>query len=265
MPRGTWWVEDMNVDFAAPMGRAGPPASPTLEGTEWMLSDHLGPDGALVPVAEEVTATASFSEGRVSGTTGCNRFSGTYRVDGSSVSIGWLATTRMACLPPRDAVERAMTAALETTAGYTVTGDALELTNADGATVLRFRAGTGPDLVGATWVARGVNNGGGVVSSVALDAAHVTALFAADGRVSGSGGCNGFGGSYTLDGGSMRIGPVTATRKACIEPQGVGELEAWYFAALERVARWSIQEDRLQLRSADGELQVDYRAADPEA
>ena len=31
----------------------------TLEGPEWRLSDHLGPDGRLVPVAEEVIATAS--------------------------------------------------------------------------------------------------------------------------------------------------------------------------------------------------------------
>ena len=31
----------------------------TLEGREWRLSDHLGPDGRLVPVAAEVIATAS--------------------------------------------------------------------------------------------------------------------------------------------------------------------------------------------------------------
>jgi heat shock protein HslJ len=262
---GTSWIEGTNIDFPPPGGHPGASACPTLEGTEWRLSDHLGPDGALVPVAEEVMATASFSEGRVSGTTGCNRYSGSYRIDGASLLLGSIAMTRMACIPPRDAVERAMTAALETTAGYTLTGDALELTNAEGDTVLRFRAGAGPRLVGTTWVARGINNGrGGVVSSVGLEAAHVTALFAPDGRVAGFGGFNGFGGPYTLDGGSMHIGPLTATRKACVDPEGVGELEGWYFAALERVAAWSIHEGRLQLRDGDGALQVDYRAADAE-
>ena len=237
----------------------------TLEGRAGRLSDHLGPGGGLVPVAEEVIAAATFIDGRVAGTTGCNRFSGTYRIDGSSLSFGALAMTRMTCMSPRDAVERAMTRALETTAGYMVTDDALELTDAVGTTVLRLRAAAAPGLIGTLWVATGVNNGrGGVVSSVALETARVTATFADDGRITGFGGCNGFGGSYTLDGGSMQIGPVTATRKACIEPEGVGDIESWYFAALERVATWSIGEDRLQLRDADGALQVDCRAAGPE-
>ena len=255
----------MNVDFPASRGQAGPPAKLKLEGPAWRLSDHPGPGGELEPVAEDVIATASFSEGRVSGTTGCNRYRGPYRLEGSSLSLGSLAMTRMACIPPRDAVERAMTAALEATAGYAVNGDILELTNADGETVLRFRALAGPDLVGTTWVATAINNGrGGVISSLALEAAHATATFAADGRVSGFGGCNGFGGSYTLDGDSMQIGPLAATRKACVEPEGVGELESWYFAALERVATWSIHEGRLQLRDGEGALQVDLRVADAE-
>ena len=241
-------------------GRQGSSASLTLEGPEWRLSDHLGPDGALVPLAEDVAATASFMEGRVSGTTGCNRYSGSYGVDAPSLSFGALAMTRMACMPPRDAAERAMIAALESTAGYTVIGDALELTDAEGNTVLRFRAATAPGLVGTTWVAAGINNGrGGVVSSVALEAAHVTATFADDGFITGFGGCNGFGGSYTLDGDSMQIGPLTANLKACVEPEGISELEGWYFAALERVATWSIRGDRLQLRDGEGALQVDYR------
>jgi heat shock protein HslJ len=243
-------------------GHQGSSASLTLEGREWRLSDHLGPVGGLVPVAEEVVATATFIDGRVAGTTGCKRFSGTYRVEGPSLSLGALAMTRMACVPPRDTVERAMTAALETTAGYIVTDDALELTDAVGTTVLRLRAAAAPGLIGTLWVATGINNGhGAVVSSLALEAARVTAAFADDGRITGFGGCNGFGGSYTRDGDSMQIGPVTATRKACIDPEGIGELEGWYFAALERVATWSIREDRLQLRDRDGALQADYRVA----
>ena len=57
----------------------------------------------------------------------------------------------------------------------------------------------------------------------------------------------------------MQIGPLTANLKACVEPEGISELEGWYFAALERVATWSIRGDRLQLRDGEGALQVDYR------
>jgi hypothetical protein len=46
---------------------------------------------------------------------------------------------------------------------------------------------------------------------------------------------------------------------ACLE--GVGEQEAAYFAAVARLATLRIEGDRLQLRDADGALQVDFRAA----
>lgn len=141
------------MESSASSGQPGSAADVTLEGREWRLSDHLGADGRLVPVAEEVIATATFIEGRVAGTTGCNRYGGTYRIDGPSLSFGPLAMTRMACLPPRDAVERAITAALESTAGCAVIGDVLELTDAEGNTVLRFRAAAAPGLVGTRWVA----------------------------------------------------------------------------------------------------------------
>jgi heat shock protein HslJ len=61
-----------------------------LAGTEWGFPEEIG-------------ATARFiqfgSDGRVSGSTGCNRFTGTYSQDGSTLTIGTLATTRRACLP----------------------------------------------------------------------------------------------------------------------------------------------------------------------
>jgi heat shock protein HslJ len=61
-----------------------------LAGTEWGFSEEIG-------------ATAGFiqfeSDGRVRGSTGCNRFTGTYSQDGSALTIGTLATTRRGCLP----------------------------------------------------------------------------------------------------------------------------------------------------------------------
>ncbi len=61
-----------------------------LTGTEWGFSEEAG-------------ATARFirfgSDGRVSGSAGCNRFTGRYSQGGSALTIGTLATTRRACLP----------------------------------------------------------------------------------------------------------------------------------------------------------------------
>ncbi|WP_157123815.1 META domain-containing protein [Allosphingosinicella indica] len=39
-----------------------------------------------------------------------------------------------------------------------------------------------------------------------------------DGRIEGKAGCNGFGGGYSVDGGTLQPGPIIATRMACAEP-----------------------------------------------
>jgi heat shock protein HslJ len=70
-----------------------------LVGTTWRLEslvDGLGPDGAVTSVVGE--PTLEFTEdGEVRGDTGCNTFSGGYELDDTTLRIGPLATTRMAC------------------------------------------------------------------------------------------------------------------------------------------------------------------------
>jgi hypothetical protein len=79
-----------------------PPEVPAqLVGIEWRLAHHRGPDGDLVAVPADVLATAVFVDGRVAGTTGCNRYDATYVADGPALSVGPLATTMMACEPAR--------------------------------------------------------------------------------------------------------------------------------------------------------------------
>ena len=204
-------------------------------------------------------ATAAFGDGQVAGTTGCNRYRASYLADGPALSFGPLATTMMACEAARDAVERAFIAALGATATHRIAGDALELADADGRVVLRFRAAPVLALGGTRWVATMINNGrGGVVGLI--EGTEVSAVFGADGRVAGSGGCNQFSGPYALDGAALAIGPVAPTMKACPAPEGVGDQEAAYFAALGRVRHWSIREGRLELRAEDGALEVEFRA-----
>jgi heat shock protein HslJ len=228
-----------------------------LEGVEWRLAAYLDASGAEVPVPDGVVATAEFADGFVGGSTGCNRYRAPYRDEGSTLEIGPAAMTMMACDPERTAVERAFTASLAAAVGWAGAGDTLDILDGAERVTLRFRASAGPALVGTTWVAIAINNGRGAVVS-AVEGVRVTAVFGADGRITGSGGCNRFFGPYSAEESSMEIGPLASTRMAC--PEGrVGEQEAAYFAALERVATWSIREDRLQLRSADGALEADFR------
>ncbi len=234
-----------------------------LEGTEWRLAAYVGADGAPTAVPDGVLATAVFADSLVAGSTGCNRYHAPCRIDGPSLEIGPAAMTMMACEPERSEVERAFTAALAGAATYALAGDALDLLDAAGRVTLRLRAAPVPALVGTPWVAIAVNNGRGGVAS-ALAGISVTATFGEDGRVTGSGGCNRFSGPYALDGAALSIGRLASTRMACLEPEGVGEQEAAFLAALERTTTWSIREDRLQLRDADGALQADFRVREAE-
>lgn len=60
-----------------------------------------------------------------------------------------------------------------------------------------------------------------------------------DGKVSGRGGCNGFGGQATIQGRVIRLSRMTSTMMACA-PDAMAQ-EQRFLKTLERVHRWSIQ------------------------
>ncbi|HET7288525.1 MAG TPA: META domain-containing protein, partial [Pyrinomonadaceae bacterium] len=69
-----------------------------LAGTDWRLVS-LGPAGGESSLVAGTAITLKFGEdGRASGSTGCNAYSGTYQVRGDTISFGRLASTRRACL-----------------------------------------------------------------------------------------------------------------------------------------------------------------------
>ena len=80
-----------------------------LAGTNWQLL-QLGPNGAL----SENLPTLSFSnDGKVSGSGGCNTFSGPVTISGMAIKFGPLAATKKACSEQVDAQEAAYLKALE--------------------------------------------------------------------------------------------------------------------------------------------------------
>ena len=73
-------------------------------------------------------------------------------------------------------------------------------------------------------------------------------LTSADARVSGFGGCNRYAGSYAVRGDSLRFGPVLMTRMACTQGN---DLEVRYAAAIERVRRFRLADQHLELLAGD--------------
>ena len=102
------------------------------------------------------------------------------------------------------------------------------------------------DLDGTGWTLLELKDG-----QPALADAAVTINFG-DGKMGGSGGCNSYTGSFSLDEVNpfiMTTGPVAATRQACPDPAGAQETA--YFTALEGVSQWAYVFGRLALYYQD--------------
>lgn len=219
----------------------------SLEGVPWVLVSGVDVDGW-----EAVAPSLTFEDGQTSGSSGCNQFSGSYTVDGSSLELGELAMTAMGCPPPADEVERASMDALQGTAGWRLEGEELVLVDADDAELLRYR----PASPEGSWVATGVLQGDAFTSI--LIGSEITATFDEDGTLSGSAGCNNYNASYTTEGDAIEIDAPSSTKMACPDPEGILDQEAAYLAALPTAVGFRVSGGMLELLSAEGSAVVTY-------
>ena len=218
-----------------------------LVGTQWVLDvSALG-----MSDAGSVSSWIAFERDRVSGNDGCNTFSGSYEADGSKLTFGPLAGTKMACGSPADDVSRAVTAALARVRTYEQSADTLRMEDAGGETLLTYAAGAAG--VEGSWTVVSVLYDGAIRSAMADT--EPTADFSADGTISGNTGCNEFHGPYTLQGKKLDIGPLTATKKACPTKEA-SEQEAGYLSALESAVRIEQAGPQLTLLNAKGQKAV---------
>ncbi|MGV0815668.1 META domain-containing protein [Mycolicibacterium boenickei] len=107
-----------------------------LTGTTWQVTSLVSAQAVSTSVAlEQSKPTLTIADdGAVSGSTGCNRFTGHATVSGSPavIEFGPLATTRMACPPEVDEVEQAVLRVLQGTVQTAIDADELKLSGADG-------------------------------------------------------------------------------------------------------------------------------------
>jgi heat shock protein HslJ len=75
----------------------------------------------------------------------------------------------------------------------------------------------------------------------------------------GTGSCNSYGGTYTLAGDMLRLSSLYFTQARCL-PTALMDQENAYFRALPRVERYHVDANTLTLTSADGSVQLTFRA-----
>jgi heat shock protein HslJ len=211
----------------------------SFENIAWALESPEGP-------------TATFTDGKVSGSAGCNQFGASYTQDGDALTIGQIASTQMACGPPTDAVERAYLAALERVASWRLENDQLTLADADGRTLLQFREAS----PAGRWTATSIRTPTAVSSTLA--GTEITADFDDQGKLTGSAGCNTYSATYKTDGAKITISDVSATEMACGGPDGIMEQEQAYLNALPHAAGYRVEGPTLSLLKADGTYVATY-------
>lgn len=164
-----------------------------------------------------------FEKGTIAGNAGCNNFNGGFTLtENNEFTASKVATTMMMCI--HDNKEPQFLSALSTP-NLIVSIDKegqLNLSQ-DKSVVLQFAKGEIPKAEGgvtrvnaetlaATWT---------LTSFTGEDVAKLytgkvpTIVFAADGKVSGNGGCNSYRGTYTLEENTVTFGPLMSTKMAC--------------------------------------------------
>jgi heat shock protein HslJ len=199
-----------------------PPASggtKPLEGTYWRASELAGkPTPQQHPKRE---AHLQFQAGRVSGSDGCNRMTGTYQLKGDQLTFGQMAATQMACLK-RSGTEGPIREALKNTSRFTIAGDRLVLFDAGGTRVAAFVAGSqassgapASGLAGTSWQLVKFE-GSDDTTLTPDDRAKYTIEFGANGQVTARIDCNTGRGTWKSSGSNqLQFGPLALTRAKC--------------------------------------------------
>ncbi len=217
-----------------------------LTGKVWAVTDLMGK-----PLVADTGISAEFTtDGKVSGSAGCNRYSGTYTVSGNNITFSSpMASTMMMCDQAVMDQESAYLKVLGEAKTYAVSGDQLTLTGGDGTQLAAYKVQS-QDLVGTDWELTAYNNGNQAVVGV-LEGTTLTASFGNDGNLSGNSGCNQYNGGYKVNGDEITIGPLASTMMMCSDPAGVMDQEAQYLTALQSAASYQIEGNVLELRTKD--------------
>ena len=225
-------------------------AETPLVGTTWVLTAY-GDLNNPTPSQAGVLSTAIFSaDGTLNGSGGCNNFSATYTTQGGQISIGMPASNIMECETGMEQ-ELAYLPALQMAESYRIAGSYLEITYASGAQVLRFTARHLP-LENVRWVLSAIN-GQPLPAGVAAYFVFTPGKDGQENQVNGNAGCNGFFGTYSVDGNTLSApGPFGATQMIC--PDEAMQVEQAFLAGLQEVQSYQTILNQLTITTSTGTM-----------
>lgn len=243
---------DSSGDASAPA-----PDPDALVGNTYLSGEVTGP---AIPGGGPLEI--SFPQrGRISATAGCNRQVGEVGFAGDVLTPGTLASTMMACPGDRGDSDAWLSDFLSAPLTW----------HTPSRTTLVLSRGEGPDrrevtltqrqnepLSGPTWIVTNLVTAQAVESSVELEAARPSLVFA-DGEVTGSTGCNRLSGAAVVTGAKIEFRNLAVTKMACGDERA--RIEKVVLDTLRGTASYTIDGDRLSLTNdADPSVGLRLRA-----
>ena len=129
----------MNCMLNTPANASSEPDA-SLTSTYWKLSELNGQSASPGADKKELHMTLTSEGSKVSGFSGCNRFTGGYTQESSQIQFGPLAGTMMACMEGME-LEHTFLRALESSSRFSITGEELTLYSTDDQLIIRFESG----------------------------------------------------------------------------------------------------------------------------
>lgn len=238
------------------------PATPTaalasLAGTEWVLTTLNGQS-----LAPQTYITIRFTSTHATGFAGCNMYGGSYALSAEdALSVPGFDITAMGCLTPEGVMEQeeAYMKTLGRVHTYRLNDDQLELTDAEGNSLLTFiRQPDDPmnldELSGTEWRLVGWRGpdltGGALIPDSSITLAFTT------GAVRGHAGCRDYMGQYVMDEAGFHFtymemqGEATGCSEALIIQEGDYTTRLGWATHYRQVA------GQLELLTAQGEVLV---------
>jgi heat shock protein HslJ len=217
----------------------------------WVLRTGTGPDGSIELVDGHVPTLTV--DGEEWGGTVCNHYGATVVSEGSSqVRVGDVFQTEMVCLA--DGAMEAEAAYLEAftaITSYERAGDQLVLRGPDVELVYgELAPEADAELEGTQWRLDAVVAGSGPDGAVSSVLGEPT-LELGDGQLTGHTGCNGFEGSYEVEGDRLHLSQLVSTRIGCEDALAVQE--AHVLGVLGSSPTVRVEGPALELTAEDGQ------------
>lgn len=221
-----------------------------LEGTNWQLTG-IAQDGVLIETWVDEGITAVFTNSQLTGSAGCNTYTGSYTQTDNILTITEIATPQMSCDTERDQREAQFLTALTAATSYITTQDSLTLLDTNNTPLLTFTQTNPPSpLSGVIWELVALETPDGPLPT---QGTLITAQFI-DETVAGTGGCNPYAANYFLAAEAylLLLNNIGHGFESCANP--IQQLENTFFGLLETSDSFTIGNNTLTIFSQRGTL-----------